>query len=91
MGMDGKLSAGWVPPEPIKQKIMLMANSASNSVFETLYAAEQAAKEKYRLFGTWKPHGLGVTYELQNGVVTSLKSTHPREFEIEWEAVVLSL
>lgn len=96
MGMDGQLSAGWVPA-PIKQKITLMANSISNTVFETLYAAEQAAKEKYWLFGTWKPGSLGVIYTLQNGVVSSFtpmssakKTMQPRAFEITWEAVISS-
>lgn len=94
MGLDGKLSAGYVPVA-IKQNYTIMPNSASNSFFESIYASEVAAKEKYWLFGVISLPSISRSYVLTNGIMTGYKPVpdakkvlQPRKFSITWELVV---
>lgn len=97
MGVDGTFVAGWVPA-PVKQTISLLANSTSKILFNTIYAAEQAAREKYVISGTIYLPATGETFDLSNGYLTDFKPMpdfskvlQPMDFAITWGSVVNSL
>jgi len=94
MGVDGIMSSGWIPQ--IKEMdVTLQADSASNDFFEAWYAAEEAAREKYKAFATILQPAVGKTYVLTNGVLSNFtpfadakKVLQPRKFQIKWNIVV---
>lgn len=93
MGIDGKMSTGW-KPAPIVQTFSLQADSPSNDLFDQVYAAEQQAREKFRVQGTIRLPGLGKVYQMVNGVITSMTvmadagvTAKPRKFTITWESM----
>jgi hypothetical protein len=93
MGVDGALSAGFVYV-PIQQSIALMADSASNDLFEQWYAAQVAVSELFRCTGVIRIPSLGKSYQMANGVLTSYptiadakKVMQPRKYGITWESV----
>jgi hypothetical protein len=93
MGIDGRLSAGWVF-EPIPMGLVLQADSPSVGFFETLYANEKAQQKKYFLNGTVLVPSLGSLYTFTNGVIETYsgmssgkKVMQPRHFGIKWEAI----
>lgn len=93
MGADGKLSAGFIFV-PVKQSVMLQADSASNALFEAWYAAEQAAREKFFAQAVVQIPSIKRTYLLKNGVLKGYKPIpdakkvlQPRKFGFVWESV----
>ena len=93
MGADGKLSAGFIFV-PIKQSVMLQADSDSNTLFEAWYAAEQTAREKFFANGVVHLPGIGRSYVMTNGVLTTYapisdakKVMQPRKYGITWESI----
>lgn len=93
MGADGILSAGFVFV-PIKQSVTLQADSASNTLFEAWYSAEQVAREKFFANGIVQLPGIKRSYVLSNGVLTSYapisdakRTMQPRKFGITWESI----
>jgi len=94
MGVDGNFSAGFVFT-PIQQTITLQADSASNTFFEAINAAEQAAKEAYPMTGVLLLKSVGKSYALTRGFLTSYstvagakKILQPRKYVITWGSVV---
>jgi hypothetical protein len=94
MGVDGILSAGFIFV-PIKQDITLQADSASNTLFEAWYTAEQAAREKYFANAIINLPSLNRSYVLTNGVLSTYtpisdakKVMQPRKFGITWNTVI---
>ncbi|MDE2472010.1 MAG: hypothetical protein KGL35_25590 [Bradyrhizobium sp.] len=94
MGVDGKLSAGFVYV-PVVQTISLQADSDSNGLFEAWYAAQIAASETYRCNAVVRLVSVGRSYQLTNGVLTGYvaiadakKVLQPRKYQITWERVV---
>jgi hypothetical protein len=94
IGVDGILSAGWIPAL-IKQNYSLQADSISVGLFEAWYAAEQTAREKYWAFGLIHLPGIGRSYAMTNGILSSYspmsdakKVLAPRKFTITWQSVV---
>lgn len=96
MGVDGKLSAGWIPA--IKTlDIMLQADSASNDFFDALIAAESVAREKYVLNGSILVPGISRIFVLTRGFMktgsvmpASKKILQPRKFTIDFQDIVRS-
>lgn len=93
MGVDGKLSAGFVYAS-LKQTISLQADSDSNVFFETLWYAERAASDKFFLFGTIILTSINRSYALSKGALTSYpalpdakKTLAPRRYVIQWESI----
>lgn len=93
MGVDGRLSAGWVPVA-VRQNITLQADSESNDLFEKWDAAEQATREKLPCVGTIVVPATGRKYALTRGFLRSVtrtpalrKTLQPRKYTIEWERV----
>lgn len=94
MGIDGRLSAGFVPV-PIPQNIVLQADSLSIDFFEQWVTFEQSAQETYFATGTLLIPGLEKSYTMMRGVLmnhaampTLRKTTQPRTFMIQWEKVI---
>lgn len=93
MGVDGKLSGGWIPV--VKSlEITLQADSASNDFFDAWIAAESTAREKYTANGSILLQGTGKLYVLTNGFLKkgnlmppAKKVLQPRKFTIEFEGI----
>lgn len=93
MGVDGKLSAGWIP-NPIKQGVTLQADSDSIEIFEAWYGAQQAAREIYFATGSIYLPAVQRKYAMVRGVLTNYnpiatakKILQPRKFMLTWESV----
>ncbi len=97
MGIDGKLSSGFVFV-PVKWSLTLQADSASNQFFDALYAAEKVAREKFLVQGTVTLSSIATIFAMNNGVMTSYppvpdakKVLQPRRYQITWESVSPSI
>lgn len=93
MGVDGKLSGGWVPV-PIVQSITLQADSDSNSIIEDWYNAQQTAREIYVASGSIYLPAVQREYVMTRGFLTGYmpvpagkKVLQARKFSITWESV----
>lgn len=93
MGVDGKMSAGYLP-HMTPQTITLQADSPSIRLFETLVGAQDAVKEVIFLDGILTLPSVGTTYALVKGVLTRLtpippakKVLEPVTYTVTWEAV----
>jgi hypothetical protein len=93
MGVDGRLSAGWVPVS-IPQTITLQADSPSNDFFDALLQAEETAREKYVLTGSLVLPAIKKKYAMSRGFLTGIvkfpsvgRTLAPRAFTITWERV----
>jgi len=93
MGVDGKLSAGWVPM-PIKQSVTIQADSDSVTIFENWYSSQQAARELYFATGSIYLPAVKRKYALTKGVLQNYnpianakKILQPRKFMITWESI----
>lgn len=97
MGVDGKMSAGFIPT--IKtQAIHLAASSDSISVFDQIYQFTIANKTPYEITGTISYTSVKKSYSLINGVLKSYKPLpdakrvlSPQDFTIDWEAIIPSI
>ena len=93
MGVDGRLSAGWIPA-PIKQTFSLQADSDSLTFFEGWYVAQQGIRELYIASGTIYLPATQRKYTLRRGFLTNhgimptiKKVLQPRKFGITWEGL----
>jgi hypothetical protein len=94
MGLDGNLSAGYVPTEK-KMEIVLMAGSASNEYFDAIQAGQDALLQALQIFGSLTLPSIGRFFTLTNGYLTRFPPTadgrqtlQPRRFEITFENIV---
>jgi len=93
MGVDGKLSAGFVYVA-VKQSYSLQADSNSNAIFEQWYAQQQALRDVLFAQATIALPSLQQKWAMTNGVLTSFppmpdggKTLKPRKFGITWESI----
>lgn len=93
MGVDGILSAGWLPKE-LMQSISLQADSASNQFFEDWYANEQQARDLLIASGTVTYPSIGKQYNLVRGFLKGTspapkagKILQPRKYSIVWNYI----
>ena len=93
MGVDGKMSAGYVP-NPTPQTITLQADSASKEIFAALIAATRTAREVFFLSGTLVLPSTGESFTMTRGVLTNAKQIpdaqkvlQPQDYIITWESV----
>jgi hypothetical protein len=96
LGVDGHLSAGWVPHTTM-QTISIMPDSLSSDIFETWLQTQDAnrallpANATIRLTGTQKEYTLKTGY--LRGVVpipAAAKVLQGRAFRIEWNYVTVA-
>jgi hypothetical protein len=93
MGVDGKMSAGWVP-QIVKQNYSLQADSDSVYFFETWYQAQQRVREVYTAVGSILLPATGRKYNMAKGILSGYsptpsakKTLQPRKFTVAWEAI----
>jgi hypothetical protein len=93
MGVDGKLSGGFVHVE-IPQSITLQADSNSFFLFDQWWLQQQLNKTTYTATGTIILRSVGVKWNLIKGFLTSYapmpdakKLLQPRKFQITWETI----
>lgn len=94
LGVDGKLSAGWVPRSYL-QTVTLQPDSPSRQVFDFIVGAQDANKTIYRLNAVITLPGNQYSHSLSRGVLKNYsamanaqKILQPITFQIEWEKVL---
>jgi tail fiber protein gp32 len=93
MGLDGGLSAGFVPTEK-KWEITLMADSPSISWFDGMNNAAYAAYQALSIFGSVTLTSIGKLYQMNRGFLTRYppmpdgrKILQPQKFEITFQNI----
>lgn len=93
MGLDGRMSAGFVFV-PVIQHVELQADSDSNELFNQWWAASQVAKDVYFAQGVVVLQSIGQTWAMTNGILSSFppmpdsaKTLRPRRFGLTWQSV----
>jgi hypothetical protein len=93
MGVDGKLSGGFVwKPQP--QTIMLQADSPSNDIFDTWQTNQIAGLRTYIANGVLTIPNLGIKFIQTTGYLSTYKLPgakrlmQPRRFRLTWQQVV---
>jgi hypothetical protein len=93
MGVDGKMSAGWVPAITMMH-VAFEADSASLAVITEWMTAQKQVREIYKATGNIALSGVSTEYELKNGVLVIGKTMPdvkkvlgPQKFTIAWETV----
>jgi hypothetical protein len=93
MGVDGRLSAGFVYV-PVNQTYALQADSESTFVFDNWWAANQVAQDVFRANGVVLLKAVGKKWTLTNGALTSYKPIpdtkkllQPQRYRITWERI----
>lgn len=96
MGVDGRLSAGFVNM-PVPMAIALQADSLSNVMFDQWAAASKVLQDVYFAQATVMLTSLGKKWNCTNGTLTrykpmpdAAKILQPRRFGIVWESVLPS-
>lgn len=97
MGVDGKLSAGFVYV-PVRQNYSLQADSASIFFFDTWWAQQQATRDIFFASGVTLLTAVGKKWAMSRGVLTSYtpipatkKLLQPQRFSITWESLLPAL
>lgn len=97
MGVDGKLSAGYVPFMTV-QTVSIMPDSPSLSIFDTWQAAQNTAREIFFANATIIIPAIGRKYTLTRGALSSAKAApdvkkvlSSLEYKITWESVAYAL
>lgn len=92
MGVDGKLSAGYVP-YATSITFTFQADSDSVDMFDEVLEAQKAAKEMFIFDGTGIIQGTGAKYAMTKGYLTSAtpmstgkKVLQPRKFTLMFES-----
>jgi len=96
MGVDGKLSAGYVP-NPTVITVTFQADSNSIALFEAVVQAMQAARDTYELSATIVIPGVSRAYACVTGFLTEYKPLpdakkllQPVTYKITFESVTVS-
>lgn len=94
LGVDGKMSAGWVP-RMYPQTITLQADSPSIDVFDSIVLAQDANRTVYRLNAVITIPGTQRSYTMTRGVLNrhtvmpgAQRVLQPRTFTITWESIL---
>ena len=96
MGVDGKMSAGYIHT-PVKMKIHLAADSFSTDIFDQWFSVQKAEREIYFADATVDLPGVEKSYTLTKGALTNYKNfpdvkktLADVEYEITWESVTMN-
>lgn len=94
MGIDGQLSAGWMPT-PKKQTFTLQADSASTFMFDAWQQSQEAIRDAYVANGFITLPSIGRIYTCTKGFLTNYtvlpnirKTLQARTFQITWESII---
>ena len=93
VGVDGKMSAGWVP-RLNAMTISFTPDSESITMFDAIVTAQDTMKTIYTVQGTLSLPSVNKAYTLSNGVITQFKAIpdggrvlQPQSYRITWESV----
>ena len=93
LGVDGKLSAGWIP-RSYNQTITLQADSPSRVIFDGILALQDKDRTIVRINGVINTPGNQYSYILSRGLVKNYSAMpnaqrvlQPMTYVIEWETV----
>lgn len=93
MGVDGKMSAGFVFM-PVDWSVTLQADSGSNDIFDNWYQAQQAAKAPFFANATVLLPAIDSKWAMTNGILVKFppmpagkKILQPRKYTIRWESI----
>lgn len=93
MGVDGKLSGGFVY-NAVVQNITLQADSDSNAIFQQWWAGQQQQQEAFIANAVILLRSVQTKWNLTKGFLTNYKPIpdakkilQPRKFQITWERV----
>ncbi len=96
MGVDGKLSIGWVA-RSVSFKVSLQADSDSNLIFETWWQTQQQQREALYATMTARLPSVGRSYQLVKGALASFPPTpnaarvlQPRQYAMEFEKLTVA-
>jgi hypothetical protein len=94
MGIDGQLSAGWMPT-PKRQTFTLQADSPSTIMFDAWQQSQEAIKDAYVADATISLPSIGYTYVCTKGFLTNYSPVpdarrilQPRRFTITWQSII---
>src|SRR5579862_454551 len=94
MGVDGNMSAGWVPVEK-KMSIMIMPDSPSIAIFDAWYAAQEAARELFFAEGEIVLPSVSRSFTMLKGVMSTYtpvpeigKVLKARTFGLTWQSIL---
>ena len=94
IGVDGVLSFGFVYAERMHE-VTLMADSASNRIFDTINAQQQAAQVAYPLNATILMPSISTLFTCTNGGLETYnpmpqvkKILQPRKYRLVWNTVI---
>lgn len=93
MGVDGRLSAGWIP-RIYRQTWSLQPDSDSIALFDAIAGAQDAGQTIFRLAATIRLPAVNKSFDFYRGVLKNYKVIpdakkvlDPQNFIIEWERV----
>jgi hypothetical protein len=93
MGVDGRMSAGFLPTITAQQ-ITLMPDSPSIEIFETWFGAQKALRELFFANGSIALPSVGKSYVLTKGALKRVtqappvgKVLQPMTYQIDWNDV----
>lgn len=93
MGVDGRMTAGFVP-NPVKMTVSLQADSPSKAIFSAILQAMKTAREVFYLSGTITLPSTGEVFTCTRGILTTAKQIpdaqkvlQPMDYVITWESI----
>lgn len=94
MGLDGLLSAGWMPTPKI-QEFTLQADSPSVIIFDEIQQSQEAIQDAYVIDMNITLTSIGRNFVCTKGFLTDYspvpdarKILQPRKFRITWESII---
>lgn len=93
MGVDGRMTAGFVP-NPVKMTVSLQADSPSKDIFTSMIEAMKTAREVFYISGTIALPSTGEVFTMVRGILTNAKQIpdaqkvlQPMDYVITWESI----
>lgn len=94
LGVDGKLSAGWIPTMK-KQTITLQADSVSSLIFDAWFQTQNSLRDLLTANAFITLPSLGRIYTCTTGYLSSYipmpdvrRIIQPRRFQITWQEIL---
>lgn len=96
LGVDAKLSAGWVPSLKV-MTVSIMPDQGGDFVFDEWFAYQETVQELIAAYGTLAIPSLGRRYTMERGYMTGYQPMptggrvlQGRPFQITWQSITTS-
>jgi hypothetical protein len=93
MGVDGRMTSGYVP-NPVSMSVSLQADSPSKAIFNAIAAATKQGRNSFYITGAISLPSTGEAFSCIRGVLKNVKALpdaakvlQPMEFSITWEDI----